>query len=143
MLFGILFGILENRGADVEMLSQSIHHQNSILGAALGGQAARIDSIQNNIANAETPRFTARSVEFESALNDAIDNWRSTGDLDLSNARPSMHFKEPGTRFRLDGNNVDIEREMVALYIQSVRYDVMVNSVLHNSRMLGIVLSGR
>ncbi|MCL2456721.1 MAG: flagellar basal body rod protein FlgB [Defluviitaleaceae bacterium] len=125
------------------MLSQSIHHQNDILGAALGGQAARIDSIQNNIANAETPRFTARSIEFESALTNAIDNWRETGKLDLSKAKPSVRFREPGTRFRLDGNNVDIEREMVALYIQSVRYDVMVNSVLHNSRMLNTVLSGR
>lgn len=125
------------------MLSQSIHHQNSILGAALGGQAARIDSIQNNIANAETPRFTAQRVEFESALSDAIGNWRATGTLDLSRARASTYFQDPGTRFRLDGNNVDIEREMVALYIQSIRYDVMVNSVLHNSRMLGIVLQGR
>ncbi|MCL2047614.1 MAG: flagellar basal body rod protein FlgB [Defluviitaleaceae bacterium] len=125
------------------MLSQSIHHQNSILGAALSGQAARIDSIQNNIANAETPRFTARSVEFESALSDAIENWRTTGNLDLTKARATTSYKEPGTRFRLDGNNVDIEREMVALYIQSVRYDVMVNSVTHNSRLLNSVLAGR
>ena len=125
------------------MLSQSIHQQNSILGAALQGQSARIDSIQNNIANAETPRFTARTVEFESALSDAISNWRSTGELDLSRARPSTRFQDPGTRFRLDGNNVDIEREMVALYIHAVRYDVMVNSVLHNSRMLNTVLQGR
>lgn len=125
------------------MLSQAIHHQNDILGAALGGQAARIDAIQNNIANAETPRFTARRVEFESALSDAIDNWRATGNLDLSRARPSMFLQDPGTRFRLDGNNVDMEREMVALYVHSVRYDVLVNSVLHNSRMLNTVLQGR
>jgi flagellar basal-body rod protein FlgB len=127
----------------LSVISQSIHHQNSVLGAALGGQAARIDAIQNNIANAETPRYTARRVEFESALSDAIDNWRETGSLDLSKARPSTSFQDPGARFRLDGNNVDIERELVALYIQSVRADVMVNSVLHNSRMLNGVLSGR
>ncbi|MCL1884807.1 MAG: flagellar basal body rod protein FlgB [Defluviitaleaceae bacterium] len=125
------------------MLSQSIHHNNSILGAALAGQSARIDAIQNNIANAETPRFTARRVEFESALTSAIDNWRSTGNLDLSRARPQTHFQDPGTRFRLDGNNVDIEREMVALFTQSVRYDVIVNSVLGNTRMLNTVLQGR
>jgi flagellar basal-body rod protein FlgB len=125
------------------MLSQSIHQQNDILGAALQGQGARVNAIQNNIANAETPRFTARVVEFESALIDAIDNWRSTGNLDLSNARASTRFKNPGTRFRLDGNNVDIEREMVALFSESVRYDVMVNSVMHNSRLLNSVLQMR
>ncbi|MCL2197698.1 MAG: flagellar basal body rod protein FlgB [Defluviitaleaceae bacterium] len=125
------------------MLSQSIHQQNDILGAALQGQGARVNAIQNNIANAETPRFTARTVEFEDALSDAIDNWRQTGTLDLSNTRASTRFQEPGTRFRIDGSNVDMEREMVALYIHSVRYDVLVNSVLHNSRMLNTVLQGR
>lgn len=125
------------------MLSQSIHHQNSILGAAMQGQSTRVDAIMNNIANAETPRFTARRVEFESALSDAIENWRETGNLDLTRARPSMQFQDPGTRFRLDGNNVDVEREMVALFTQSVRFDVMTNSVLHNSRMLNTVLQGR
>jgi len=114
-----------------------------MMGAALQGQSARVDAIQNNIANAETPRFTARRVDFEAALSDAIDDFRSTGNLDLSRARPATSFQNPGARFRLDGNNVDVEREMVALFIQSVRYDVMVNSVMHNSRMLGMVLSGR
>lgn len=131
------------KGVGIAMLSQSIHHQNAIMGAALQGQNARIDAIQNNIANAETPRFTARRVEFESALSDAIENWRATGNLDLRRARPQTQFQDPGTRFRIDGNNVDIEREMVALFTQSIRYDVMVNSVLHNSRMLNAVLQGR
>jgi len=125
------------------MLSQSIHQQNNIMGAALQGQYARVEAIMNNIANAETPRFTARTVEFETALAGAIDNWRNTGTLDLSRARPSIRYQEMGTRFRLDGNNVDIEREMVQLYIHSVRYDVMVNSVMNNSRMLNTVLQGR
>jgi flagellar basal-body rod protein FlgB len=128
----------------IAMLSQSIHHQNAILGVALRGQGARIDSIQNNIANAETPRFTARRVEFESALSDAISDWQNTGNLDLTRAaRPTVSFQDFGARYRIDGNNVDIEREMVALFTQSIRYDVMVNSVLHNSRMLNTVLQGR
>jgi len=125
------------------MLSQSIHNQNSIMGAALQGQAARVDAIQNNIANAETPRFTAKRVNFEAALSDAISDWRNTGTLDLSRARPTTSFQDFGSRFRLDGNNVDIEREMVALFTQSIRYDVMVNAVMTNSRMLNSVLQGR
>jgi len=125
------------------MISQAIHNQNSILGAALRGQEARVNAIQNNIANAETPRFTARRVDFEAALSDAISDWRRTGTLDLSGTRATTSFQDFGMRYRIDGNNVDIEREMVALYIHSVRYDVMVNSVLHNSRQLNTVLQGR
>ena len=125
------------------MLSQSIHHHNAILGAALQGTAARQDAIMNNIANSDVPGFTARTVHFESALQKAIDNWQATGTLDLSRARPSIQFQEAHTNFRMDQNNVDMEREMVALYINSIRYDVLVNSVMHNSRMLNTVLQGR
>ena len=125
------------------MLSQSIHHQNSILGVALQGTAARQDAIMNNIANADTPGFTARTVQFETALQYAINDWQSTGSLDLSRARPSVQFQEASTTFRMDRNNVDMEREMVALYINSIRYDVLVNSVMHQSRMLNAVLQGR
>ena len=125
------------------MLSQSIHHQNSILGAALQGTSARHDAIMNNIANSDVPGFTARTVQFEAALEHAIDNWQATGSLDLSRARPSIQTQESRMMFRLDQNNVDMEREMVALYINSIRYDVLVNSVLHQSRMLNTVLQGR
>ena len=125
------------------MLSQALHHQNDVLGAALQGTFARHDAIMNNIANADVPGFTARRVEFEGALSDAISNWQSTGNLDLSRARPSLRFQEPFNTFRMDRSNVDMEREMVALYINSVRADVLVNSVLHNSRMLNTVLQGR
>jgi flagellar basal-body rod protein FlgB len=104
---------------------------------------ARNDAIMNNIANVDTPGFTARTVEFESALQSAIDDWRSTGTLDLSRTRPRLSLQDQGFAFRIDGNNVDMEREMVALYINSIRADVMFNSIMANSRMLNTVLQGR
>ena len=125
------------------MLSQAIHHQNSILGVALQGVSARNDAIMNNIANADTPGYTARRVDFESALADAVEDFRRTRNLDLTRAGPVARFQEGNHFFRMDRSNVDMEREMVALYNNSVRYDVLVNSILHNSRMLGVVLSGR
>ncbi|MCL2840822.1 MAG: flagellar basal body protein [Defluviitaleaceae bacterium] len=125
------------------MLSQAIHHDNAVLATALAGTHARHDAIMNNIANADVPGFTARRVEFESALSEAIANWRQTGDLDLSRARPSVRYQDTFNAFRMDASNVDMEREMVALYINSVRSDVLVNSILHNSRMLNTVLQGR
>lgn len=125
------------------MLTQALHHQNAILGVALQGLSARNDAIQNNIANNDVPGFTAQRVDFEGALTQAIGNWRSTGSLDLSGTRPVISFQESSTAFRMDGNNVDIEREMVALWTNSTRYDVVVNSVLFNSRALNTVLAGR
>jgi len=125
------------------MITQAIHQQNFVLGAALRGTQARNDAIMNNIANVDTPRFTARRVEFESSLARAVDRWQTTGELDLSGTRPALRTQEGGFSFRMDGNNVDMEREMVALFSNAVRYDVLVNSVLHNSRVLNQVLQGR
>lgn len=122
------------------MLTQAIHQQNAVIGAALQGTQVRHDTIMNNIANNDVPGFTARTVEFESALQYAVDSWKTTGQLDLSHALPSVQFQEAHTSFRIDNNNVDMEREMVALYINSIRYDVLVNSFTHNSRMLNAVL---
>ena len=125
------------------MLSRAIHLQNEVLGAAMQGTSARNDAIMNNIANADVPGFTARRVEFESRLAEAVDRWQHSGELDLSRARPVTRYQEGRHFFRMDRSNVDMEREMVALFNNTVRYDVLVNSVLHNSRMIGMVLQGR
>ena len=122
------------------MLSQALHRQNAVLGVALQGTSARNDAIMNNIANADVPGFTARRVEFEGRLAQAVDRWRSSGELDLSRSGPVTRYQEGNHFFRMDRSNVDMEREMVALFTNTVRYDVLVNSVLHNSRMLGVVL---
>jgi len=125
------------------MLTQALHQNNAVLGAAMQGLSARNDAIINNIANNDVPAFTARRVEFEGALEQAINNWRRTGTLNLSGARATIHHQEGSTVFRMDGNNVDIEREMVSLWSNSTRADVMVNAILHNSRALNAVLQGR
>ena len=122
------------------MLSQALHRQNAVLGVALQGTSARNDTIMNNIANADVPGFTARRIEFEGRLAQAVDRWRETGELDLSRTRPVARYQEGNHFFRMDRSNVDMEREMVALFTNTVRYDVLVNSILHNSRMLGVVL---
>ena len=122
------------------MLTQALNRQNAALGAALQGVSARNDAIMNNIANADVPGFTARRVDFESRLAEAVDRWRGTGSLDLTRAGPVTRYQEGNHFFRMDRSNVDMEREMVALFNNTVRYDVLANSVLHNSRMIGVVL---
>ena len=125
------------------MLTRAIQLHNAVLGVALHGTQVRHDAIINNIANADVPGFTARRIEFESRLADAVDRWQASGRFDLSRTGPTTHFQEGNFFFRMDRSNVDMEREMVALYNNSVRYEAMVNSVLANSRLLNTVLTGR
>jgi len=125
------------------MLTQAMHNQNRVIGAAMHANAARTDVIMNNIANVDTPGFQASTVEFETALGRAIDNWRASGRLDLSQVRPALLAQDAGFAFRMDRNNVDMESEMVRLYTNMVMYEAMVNSVMNNSRRLNMAISGR
>ena len=125
------------------MLINAIHNQGRILEAALQASSARNDAILNNIANNDVPGYKAKTVDFEQSLIDALNNWEKTGVLDLSSAKPTLRTQDKNFSYRLDKNNVDIELEMVKLYQNSIRYEVMINSLLNNSRNMSTVLSGR
>lgn len=84
------------------------------------------DIISSNIANAETPGYHAKKLDFEEALARAldIDNLRSmntshgdhffVGGKGGGQARPDIYDNPEGLT-QNDGNTVDLEKEMSAL----------------------------
>ncbi len=126
------------------MIFDKLFSQSRILESSLQASSLRNEVILNNIANAETPKFKKSAVQFESLLGDALDDARKTGEaIDLSKLKPAVNVVNKGYSARLDGNNVDIEAEMVLLYENSVRYDAMINSITSNSKRNSLVLNGR
>ncbi len=87
----------------------------------------RNNIIANNIANASTPGFKKQAVVFEDMLADAVDDYKRTGKLDLSDVRPSIREPYSNFSYRLDGNNVDIENETVDLSENQIRYNALAN----------------
>ncbi|MDN4597934.1 flagellar basal body rod protein FlgB [Leifsonia virtsii] len=75
------------------------------LASALDGLAARQRAIANNIANVNTPGYTAERVSFESALA------ASVAEHDGHAAATSQRSLEPT---RLDGNNVNLDTETLS-----------------------------
>lgn len=75
------------------------------LTSALDGLAARQRAIANNIANVNTPGYTAERVSFEEALASSVA--RGDGHAASSTARSL----EPT---RLDGNNVNLDTETLS-----------------------------
>ena len=108
--------------------------QNDLIGLAMQGTIVNNDVIQNNIANVDVPGFKRSRMVFDSVLQDAIDTARTTGVLHRDRIQPRVVTEYRNLKHRLDGNNVDIENEMVLLYTNSVRYDVMVMMLQNNSR---------
>jgi len=107
--------------------------QNDLIGLAMHASALTNDVIQNNIANVDVPNFKRSTVVFDSVLQDVVDTARSTGVLHRDRIAPRVVLQHQNLSHRLDGNNVDIETEMVALYQNSVRFDVMAAMLQNNS----------
>ena len=125
------------------MFINSMLSQNRILGAGMNAAMIRNEVISNNIANADVMNFRRSVVEFEPFLARAVDNFRRTGNLDLTRTSPRVRQVNDGFTYRVDGNNVDPLAQQAELYQNSLRYDVLSNSLMSNYRRINAALSAR
>jgi len=103
------------------------------LQASAGFRQLRQNITSANIANAETPGYVAKKVDFEDALARAVDldgsralqatseGHFSTGPGAISKSRADV-YENPDVNVNNDGNTVDLEREMAALAENSIMY---------------------
>lgn len=103
------------------------------LATSLGMRQLRHTVTSSNIANAETPGYQARKMDFEGALQRALDmdgmNSLSTSDskhipvggVSVTKTRPDI-YEDPEGVVNNDGNSVDLEKEMSALSENAVLY---------------------
>ncbi len=108
---------------------------------SLQASVYKSEVINSNISNADTPGYQRRVVNFDSSFQSAVDEYRRTGVVNLQNVNPTT--STPDVTYRIDGNGVVMEQEMVELYQNATRYDVMVNSVNFNFNGIKSVLTGR
>jgi flagellar basal-body rod protein FlgB len=108
-----------------------------LLKTALEGLTARQRTIADNVANIDTPQFKASRVSFEMALKQEIGSVEqplrmskvenavaSPGDAPTE-VKPAVTL-ESDTGRRNDGNNVDVDREMLELADTNVRYNALI-----------------
>jgi flagellar basal-body rod protein FlgB len=93
----------------------------SALYAALNGLSARQRVIANNVANVETPGFIAGRVSFEDSLREAIEG----GDAGAA----SVTTRSSAAPVNLNGNNVSLDTEVVALTETDLAYQLMIQAL--------------
>ena len=81
-------------------------------GTALGLRAQRMAMLASNIANASTPNYKAREMDFGDALR------RAEGDADISAATRYRVPLQPS----LDGNTVELSTEQTAFAENAIAY---------------------
>jgi flagellar basal-body rod protein FlgB len=124
-----------------------------LLGEVLNIRSARHEVLAANIANADTPGYRAVDLVFEEELKKAA---RPDGEKGMTQTHPK-HFSnrqsanpipgrvEPtGPTFRMDGNSVDVERQMVKLAENSLMYEAAVQMLTKKFRGLkDVIREGR
>jgi flagellar basal-body rod protein FlgB len=85
-----------------------------IMEAALELRSARAELLAGNVANADTPGYRARDINFEQALQTLLGNG---GDHKTSPAKALML-----ENLRYDGNDVDPNQELARAYENSLDY---------------------
>ncbi len=122
----------------------------SLHATALKLRAERVEVLANNIANADTPGFKARDIDFKAALSEAMagggeaklktTNPRhiSTGGGELS---PELLYRNP-FQPSLDGNTVELQVEKAAFARNAVEYQASLKFLEGKSKGLLQALKG-
>ncbi len=100
----------------------------SALQFAVDGVAQQQQATANNLANADTPGYTAQDVSFESSLQQAIDapnGGSATVTVGADTATPASN-----------GNNVDTANQLVNGQEETLQYQTMVDMLNAQFRLI-------
>ncbi|MGB4589261.1 MAG: flagellar basal body rod protein FlgB [Clostridiaceae bacterium] len=100
----------------------------------LDASAMRQRTISSNVANVNTSGYKANKVEFESELRKAMDkdaiSMKATHEGHLGGSMNSSvtpkTVRNEGTTMNENGNNVDIDNEMVELASNEIYYSALI-----------------
>ena len=115
------------------MVLSNAYNSVNVLGKAADASWTRNDILANNIANADTPGFKRKDVQFETYLKNAVagtDSLNETvANIDLNELNCTTYTDQANLSYRYDGNNVDINTENVELAKNQLKYYTLMNSM--------------
>jgi len=126
----------------------------NVIEKSLEGLSTRFRATSGNLANANTPGFARRNVSFENELRDVINSDRrlsmtTTNSGHIPSRSRSVADVTPreirvnDEMYRLDGNNVDPEREMAIMAQTRMMYNAMTRYAARRVSSLRTAISGR
>ena len=115
------------------MISSNAYNYINVLDKAADASWTRNDVLANNIANADTPNYKRKDVQFETYLSNAIAGTdpldETVATIDLSTLESTTYTEQAGLSYRADGNNVDITTENVELAKNQLKYYTLMDSI--------------
>lgn len=124
----------------------------NILEKSLDASSLRQKVLTNNIANVDTPDFKRSDVDFNQVLGEAIGR-QVEGDLPLkvtserhlqkSAFNTDVVVEDQSSAYRTDGNNVDIDKEMVNVAENGIYYNSVTRAISAQLSHLRTVITQR
>jgi flagellar basal-body rod protein FlgB len=105
------------------------------LHSMLRGLSARQTAIADNIANVETPGYTAKTVDFETSLREALTSGSAP------DVTPSVSLTDD--QALPNGNNVQIGQEMVNLQSANLSYELAIQAMTSKFSILRTSITGQ
>ena len=125
----------------------------STLRAAAGLRSYRQELLASNIANADTPHFKARDIDFKAALREAMGEGSETLALARTSSRhlaaDAAEAYQAVLRYRTeyqaaaDGNTVDMDVERSAFIENSVQLEAALTFIREKFRGLQSAIQGQ
>ena len=123
---------------------------------ALKIRGQRTEVLARNLANADTPGYRARDIDFKNALAAASGQSNATGGVHLATTRaghignaapdgtpaPELKYRTPLAP-SLDGNTVDGQLEQAAFAENTVRYQATLSFISSKFRALMTAITGQ
>lgn len=135
-------------GVDVSITGSSLN----LLERSLDATILRHKVIADNIANVDTPKFKRSDVEFESLLKNEmnklspLEGYRTDPRHfvigGLSELKPRM-VEDSKSAMNNNLNNVDIDREMITLASNQLRYNTLIQQFNHEFKQLHTAINSR
>ena len=123
-------------------MNNSIKQQFDVYSNALNIRNKKNEILASNIANAATPNYKARDVDFEVELARALSvgplNTTSNGHIALAskNLPGKVQYREP-LQPSMDGNTVEHQIEQMEFAENSIRYQTTLNFI--NGKLSGLM----
>ncbi|MDE1548288.1 flagellar basal body rod protein FlgB [Jeotgalibaca caeni] len=119
----------------------------NLLKQSLNAASFRQEAISSNLTNANTPGYKASQVQFESLLGDALEGTalRKTHPNHFGvgpdmNVEPVLQ-KQTNTSVKENGNNVDVDMEMVNLAQNQLHYQALISQLNAQYRRVNTVIN--
>jgi len=107
----------------------------------LDAAALRQEAIASNVANAETPGY--HRLDVAPAFAQQLKTQMALGNMSAASSLQPQLAEDPTARStRPDGNNVEIESELLAMNKNSVEYDYLTQVVSSNLKQLKVAITG-